>query len=242
MRSKALRRGALGTTVLAIATAVFLLLPFGSSAQEPGQPCQQADPAEPLEMNTVESGKLFKTVAMEKEVFNCFDAAGGEVGAVVDLETFIEILEEPGPNFVRVVDKRVEVTRCVKNFREGTIKCEAKNLPLGVADQGIIANCRLPQGRSQPSDPVEMNTVASSNFPVVKTIKLDKEIFDCGQFVGDFYLFTEVIEARVRGLISDITGVVEKPKLAPVEKRFEAILCFKDPLKQDIERCVQIKI
>lgn len=231
MRSKSIRRGAVGAVVLTAAAALFLLLPFGSSAQEPIQPCQQADPAEPLELNTVESGKLIKTVAMEKEVFNCFDAAGASVSHVVDLETFIEILEAPVPGTVRVVDKRVEVTRCVKSFREGFIRCVARNIPLGEADQGIIATCRLPRERSQPSDPVEMNTVASSHFGVVKTIKLDKEIFDCGPFVGDFYLFTEIIEAPRKG-----------GTLAPVEKRFEAILCFKNRERQDIDRCVQIKI
>ena len=235
MRGKAFRRGGAGGLVLAAIVSLVLLLPLGSSAQTDQQQCEQADPEHPLELNTVEAGKLFKTVAMEKEVFNCFDDNSGQVARVVDLETFIEIIEQPVNNAVRPVEKRVEVTRCVKDFRTGRVDCKARDVPLEPVEQGILANCTLSRERVQPRDPVEMNTIASSNFRVVKTIKLDKEVFDCGQFVGDFYLFTEIIEAP-----ANVAGL---STLRPVAKQFEAILCLKEAReRQDIERCLQIKM
>lgn len=213
-----------------IVFGMFIFLDFKAHAQF--EFCQSADPSHPLEMNTVEAARLFKTVAMEKEVFYCGNDPQS-LNAVVDLETFIEIIESPR-ELGRVVEKRVEVARCEKIFGgPGALRCTTREILLEPGSASLLANCTPPQREQQPSDPVEMNTVASRDG-TVKTIKLEKEVFQCGPFIGDLYLFTEIIERPSE----TETGL---PTLRPIDKRFEGIMCLKDPKKQDISRCYMLK-
>jgi hypothetical protein len=180
--------------------------------------CELAGPQEPLEMNTVPLfGFMAKTVAMEKEVITCANSS-----FIVDTETFVEVVERGS----KVIDKRVEVTQCFKELRPsannvGTIKCRPpRDIPIGPPIDRPLRGCTaLPS----PSDPVEMNTVALKNL--VKTIKLDKENFQCGIDVMDVYLFTEVIE---KASFFDVK---------PIEKRYEGIVCRKLVSDFFIDRC-----
>ncbi len=76
----------------------------------------------------------------------------------------------------------------------------------------------------QPTHPIEMSTV-TLNDGFVKTVRLDKEVFDCSGQIGDVYLFTEVIEATQR------TG------FRPVRTQFEGVVCFKNETTAQIVQC-----
>jgi hypothetical protein len=221
--------------LLGFSAATWWLAPSGVAGQQLA--CRLAapplQPAEPLEMNTVLQDGLFKTVVMEKEVFEC-TLDGQNFTQVRDVETFIEIVEQGGPKNVRVVEKRVEAATCIKDFAAGTVDCRARTIDLGTS-VAPLADCRVAQEATPPRDPVEMNTVAPPNG-AIKTIKVEKEILDCstgtGPAIGDLYLFTEIIEARTE----TATGA---PTLRPTRKRFEGILCFKSAERAALIQCVQ---
>lgn len=147
MFSTSMRWAQLVGCLFAAGIAVWLIAPLALAA------CELADsplqPLEPLEMNTVSINGFFKTVAMEKEVFICQDPTRNQI---VDVETFIEIIEFLGST----VDRRVTVARCVKDLLLGTVSCGTNDLPLGFLENPL-------QGCSPSSnliiDPVEMNTV-----------------------------------------------------------------------------------
>jgi hypothetical protein len=185
-------------------------------------------PEEPLELNSVLAGPLFKTVAMEKEVFVCGDPGGG-IAQIHDVETFIEIVERPDPAGSKPVEKRVEVATCVKDFAQDRVSCAAQNLDL-VPAAPTLQGCKPTQNQSLiPRDPVEMNTVNSGTN--VKTIKVEKEVLDCPDATADLYLFTEISESAVRdsrGKVIDIT---------PVAKGFEGIKCLKNVNPPRIRQC-----
>ncbi|PYQ04799.1 MAG: hypothetical protein DMF83_17280 [Acidobacteria bacterium] len=241
MRKK-LRWAPAPTFAAVLAAALWLLVPpaFGGTAdtpQEAGDPCRlaQPQPASPLEMNTVTVDSLFKTVVMEKEVFVCANEPGAPA-SIRDVETFIEIVELATRDGARVVEKRVESATCDKNPSAAgvTVKCNRAAVPLGPPGNPAIPGTCTPS-LQQPSDPVEMNTAVGPKDRLVKTIKVEKEVFDCdqGTVVGDLYLFTEIIEApseTARGL----------PTVRPIAKRFEGIVCFKSVSEGRLIGCRQV--
>jgi hypothetical protein len=218
---------------LMIATVVVWPPTQGAEGQIATEQCTPArpplQPEEPLEMNTVVVDRLFKTVVMEKEVFVCLDAEGAAT-QIVDLETFIEIVERAVPRKsggVRLVDKRVEVAKCVKDFVEGFVRCEPRKTRVRTIDvplEGCEINLERP---GTPRDPVVMTTDVAAK--VVKTVMVEKEVFNCGEMIGDLYLFTEIIEAP--------DDRREPTTLKPVLKRFQGILCVKDPTIAEIRSC-----
>jgi hypothetical protein len=189
---------------------------------------------------------------MEKEVFRCPSVGGGEVGAeivedgqVVDVETFIEIVELVGGDNgddnggddnggVVVTDRRVEVVRCVKDFDTDRVDCRIRQLPLPRFNQNDpegapLSGCTFPKN-SQPQDPVAMATAKTGGF--VKTVKVEKEHLTCESGAADLYLFTEIIEApRRRG------GAGTPITIRPVARRFDAVICFKNNSEADIGEC-----
>lgn len=221
-RLEIMSRNVISILMLGSITAVFVAawtvapLALGKSDQGPG--CTLVGPEEPLEMNTVSiSDVSAKTVAMEKEVIACSDAS-----FIVDMETFIEIIQRGS----KVVAKGVEVTQCFKELRpsprQGTVRCSRpRSVPIGPVDRAPLRECKaLPS----PRDPVEMNTVRLGSL--VKTIKVDKENFQCGMlFVKDLYLFTEIIER------------VSRSGVKPIIKRYEGIVCTKNVSDFVLERC-----
>ena len=76
----------------------------------------------------------------------------------------------------------------------------------------------------QPSHPVEMETVVLRNG-LVKTVKVEKEVFFCSGRVADLYLFTHVHEtATAHGV--RMTG-----------RRFDGVICVKDEARGRIAGC-----
>ena len=182
----------------------------------------QSQPAAPLEMNTVAANGLFKTVAMEKEIFECTDSKG-VIGQIRDVETFLEIVGTEK----RTIEVRAELATCVKDFASGQIECGNSPLELGTTD-APIKGCD-PLGVSAPADPVVMNTEALGKS--VKTIKVEKEVFTCAGApatiaapveVRDVYIFTEIIES-LRNLSSTSSQVAYRPTI----RRFLGIVCTK---------------
>jgi hypothetical protein len=68
-----------------------------------------------------------------------------------------------------------------------------------------------------PREPVQMNTVTlrDGKRRIVKTIELDKEIFDCDDRIVDLYLFT------------DLTQTPTTSGFRPGPRAFAAIACSK---------------
>jgi hypothetical protein len=79
-----------------------------------------------------------------------------------------------------------------------------------------------------------MNTVITSRQDTIKTMKVDKELLICefltgpGSVFSDFYLFTEIVEAR-SGAPADT--------IRPTEKKFQAILCELNSSTGRIDTC-----
>ncbi len=228
MRGRRVRIGVIVAAATILGAAAWWVIPGSPAAgQQAGctlDPDQQ--PAEPLEMNTVLQGSLFKTVVMEKEIFICRNEAGAPE-RIHDVETFIEIIERITNNEIRLVQKRVEVATCVKDMVTGSVTCGVKDLQLPVATFEPLEGCS-PESRFRMSDPVEMNTVAPVQGPI-KTIKVEKEVFDCGPTVRDLYLFTEIHERQTTA----------GTNIRPFRKLFEGVVCFKIPAEATVDRCFQ---
>lgn len=195
---------------------------------------QPVQPQEPLELNTIARDGLFKTVAMEKEVFICNNQAGAPM-IIRDVETFIEIVQRDKGV---IVEQRVEIATCNKDFETGNVSCGTKSLPLTNVEQPLKGCNPQTLAQLQPRDPVEMNTVTTigtDGKEYVKTIKVEKEILACdaanGASIGDNYLFTEIIEMR-----GNIAGT-HNQTYRPVLRQFLGFLCRKDVAKGTIVAC-----
>jgi hypothetical protein len=208
-------------------------------------------PEAPLKLNLVAVGKLAKTIAMEKEVFDCFDAQS-TLSEIRDVETFIEIVERADnrrddrgkkrhrkriahsgkpSRGLKTLSKRVDTATCRKNLTTGRVACATRRVPLGVTN-APLAGCTTTRSRypfeplTQPAHPVEMSTTVLDGR-VVKTVKDEKEVFDCAGRIADVYLFTEIVEAVDRRG-SGFEGVA---------RTFDGVICFKDEVRAQITAC-----
>jgi hypothetical protein len=236
-----------------LALAIFVGLALGVSAEGSARPAappahaaQQPEfctwraedqPDAPLEMNVVPSGGLVKTIAMQKEIFGCFASVGGtarQVGAI-DVETFVELVQQVGPRGVRTVARRVRVAACTKrtggvNEPPIAISCDSRPVKLEALPTPFpgCAFTRLPR------DPVVMDTVRlrSRGGTFLKTVKLEKEIFDCDNEILDVFLFTEVVERR------------RERDFVHISTTFDAIACAKERTPRETlprVRCARVR-
>jgi len=200
-------------------------------------------------------GKSLKAVAMEKEIFNCFDAQG-TLDRIRDVETFIEIVgesrplkaDEPdrdkkggkssagsknskggakGPH-VETVRTIVEQVACDKGLRTGRVACGSTGVPLATTDTPLT-RCS-PTGSTYPFAAVQQpaDPVEMSTVVVgglVTTMKVEKEIFDCAGQIGDLYLFTQIVEAK------------HGPSFRTVARRFSGVMCFKNEARGELTQC-----
>ena len=198
-------------------------------------------PEAPLKLNVVALHNVAKTIVMEKEVFNCYDSQS-TLASVRDVQTFIEVIErsvhgrphgkhgEGGKSTgVQAIGKMVQADTCIKDLKSGAVSCKSVNLPLGVTTTPL-ERCRVTKGTypfpvvPQPTHPVEMSTV-SLGGRLVKTVAVEKEVFDCGGQIGDLYLFTEVIE-QAKGF-----------DVRPVSTQFEGVMCLKNESTAQLVSC-----
>jgi hypothetical protein len=227
--------GLLATAIVvgAIGAGAWLLTPSAT-----GQGCTLAStqPDQPLEMNTVAQGDLAKTVVQETEIYVCEDPSGIPF-RTIDLETFLEIVERAGTNGTSIVERRAEVAECSKRFPDGTVSCRGEVLSLGGPVTPAVDGCE--PATTQLADPVEMNTIAfgSASARLIKTIKVEKQIFSCGNTSrADLYVFREIIEKRT-------TTSTGSPTYRPVQRRFQGIVCRKTTFPvAEVQSCDRVRI
>src|SRR6266536_1130600 len=150
-----------------------LVVPLATGANGPSpspipQGCQlrSPQPEAPLQLNVVAVKKLAKTIAVEKEVFSCFDAKSN-LAQIKNVDTAIEITERAGggkSGTLVTVGKSIEADTCVKDLQTGRVSCTAQALPLGATDAPLIG-CQVNKSTypfdavRQPTHPIEMGTV-----------------------------------------------------------------------------------
>lgn len=238
-KTRRIRWGWLGGSLGVVGATCALLVPLATGASPSPSPSPNPEgcrlrspqPEAPLKLNLVAVGELAKTVAMEKEVFECFDARSTLV-QVRDVETFIEIVERgktgKTPSMSTTAES-VDVVTCTKDLSTGKVACRTRELPLGVTTTPL-ARCTMSRSTypfppvEQPSHPVEMSSVVVDER-LVKTVKVEKEVFDCSGRVADLYVFTERIE------------VAAETRFRTVANQFGGVICFKDEPNATIAEC-----
>jgi hypothetical protein len=191
--------------------------------------CKLTGPREGLELNIVAVGALFKTVAMEKELFDC-GPASGQVTQQRDVETFIELVENTKGQLVE--RPGILLTSCISDPPTGKISCKNSSLALGAANPTPLKGCR-PQSFATPFDPVAMGTAVTNG--IVKTIKVDKSWYTCdspnGPVIRDIYVFNEILERR-----TTVPGT-NTPTVRPFARKTIGIACIKVEARAAITGC-----
>jgi hypothetical protein len=223
-----------------MAAAGVLVVPFATGAGPSPSPIPQGcrlrspQPEAPLKLNLVAVGDLVKAIAMEKEVFECYDARS-TLTQLKDVETFIEIVRvrteakgKGGTAGLKTTAIQVDVATCTKDLVAGRVACRTDALPVGTTS-APLARCSVNRGTypfppvEQPTHPVEMASVRVDRL--VDTVKVEKEVFDCAGRIADLYLFTERVEEA------------RDDTFRSVENTFRGIVCFKDEPRGAIAEC-----
>ena len=248
--------GSLLATVLGAVLLASVAVAAGGPSPSPSpipQGCQlrSPQPEAPLMLNVVAVRQFVKTVAIEKEVFDCFDAQS-TLAQIKEVDTLIELTGrgEPGkgsepdkkwgppgkkwegvkksPGF-EPLTKTVDADTCTKDLKTGGVACGRVAVPLGVTSTPL-SKCSVTKGTypfpavQQPTHPIQMGTATLDNG-LVQTVALEKEVFDCAGQIGDVYLFTEVSES---------TGGHGFSSLGTT---FEGVICFKDESTAKVVSC-----
>jgi hypothetical protein len=224
--------------LLLAAAVVGVVVPLATSANGPspspipsGCQLRSPQPEAPLKLNVVAVRNLAKTIAVEKEVFSCFDAQS-RLARVRNVDTTIEFTERGTRGTkptLATVGKAIESDTCVKDITTGRVSCKAEAIPLGVTETPL-KNCQLTKGTypfdavQQPTHPIDMATVRLNNG-LVKTVQVEKEVFDCEGRIGDVYLFTELVEA------AQANGFIH------VRTQFDGVVCFKNETTAQLVSC-----
>jgi hypothetical protein len=230
--------GFVAAALAAAGSVLLMIVPIATSANGPSpspipQGCQlrSPQPEAPLELNVVAVKNLVKTIAVEKELFGCFDAQSN-LASIKTVDTTIEITERgtTGPNpTITTVGKSIETQTCAKNLQTGRVSCKAEAVPLGTTETPLTG-CSVNHGTypfdpvQQPTHPIEMSTVVLDDG-LVKTVQVEKEVFDCAGRIGDVYLFTDLVES------TQSTG------FRPVRTQFGGVVCFKNEATAQLAEC-----
>jgi hypothetical protein len=233
------RWGRVGVLVLASALAVILVpLATGTSGPSPSpipQGCQlrSPQPEAPLKLNLVAVKRLAKVVVAEKEIFNCFDDQS-TLARIKEVNTIIETTEQATlrgktPS-VATVATTVDAETCTEDLKTGRISCATSHVPLA-ATSTPLAGCSPTKGTypfdavQQPSHPTEMSSVSIASA-FVKTVQVDKAVFDCAGRVGDLYLLSERVEA-----VNGETG------FRPLGATSTGVMCKKNETTAEVVGC-----
>lgn len=235
------------TTTIGVVFAPHAIGADGPSPSPIPQGCQlrSPQPEAPLELNVVAAGELIKTIAVEKEIFNCYDAKSN-LASVKDVETLVETVErgvvskdgrrssshgrrKDKPPTLTTVAKSAEADTCTKDLQTGGISCTSQAVPLG-ATTTPVARCSVTKGTypfdpvQQPTHPIGMRT-ASLDGGLVETVTVEKEIFDCAGRIGDLYLFHRNVE------------LAGKTGFQAVATRFDGFICLKNEATAQLTQC-----
>jgi hypothetical protein len=141
--------------------------PPASAAQPQEQFCfwrAEDQPNSPLELNLVASGRLAKTIAIQKGDLRLrppVDAVARQIGAI-DVETFVELVRRAGRRGIKTVARRVRVAACRKQI-----------VPLGEPPIRIACETRVVKLRKLPTP---FNGCAFTGLPrdpvVVDSVRL----------------------------------------------------------------------
>jgi hypothetical protein len=198
-------------------------------------------PEAPLQSNLVGMGSLAKTLTMETEVFDCYDAKS-TLASVKEVQTLIEFVDrsdqgkhDKSPHMT-ALGRSATAETCTKDLKAGTVACKSVNLPLGVTTTPL-AHCSVTKGTypfpvvTQPTHPLELDTVKLSHG-MVKSVAVQKEVFDCAGQIGDVYLFTEVNEFATGSDYWDkATG------FSGAGTQFEGVVCLKSEATATVVSC-----
>jgi hypothetical protein len=240
-------RGSISGSLTLVAGVVSLVAVFATRADGASpspspipQGCRlhAPQPEAPLKLNVVAARGVAKTIAMEKEVFDCYNERS-TLQQIKDVETFIELVDHPASGKKQTAAGRkanpkpaptvsVTAVTCTKALANGRISCKTAAVPLGVTS-APLAGCSPMHGTypfgpvEQPSHPVEMSTVFVRGL--AKNVKVEKEVFDCGGRIGDVYVFT----TRTASLAGGAFG--------RAATRFFGVICLKDEAKALVAVC-----
>jgi hypothetical protein len=205
----------------------------GPSPSPIPQGCQlrSPQPDAPLRLNVVAVSNTAKTIAVDKEIFTCFDAQS-QLASVKDVETVIETVEtgdvKKAPSITTTAESVVTET-CTKDLQSGRLSCSSRTLPLGVSATPL-ARCTVTHGTypfdtiQQPADPLDMGTAVLADG-LVKTVDVETETFACSGQIGDLYVLHEDVEFNSRN------------GFTPVSDRFQGVMCFKDEATATVTSC-----
>lgn len=154
----------------------------------------RSSPAE-LEMNSVRSGNLVKTIHVEKQKLEC-NLNQGDLRVAVDVDIYLEVWENI--NTREIVQTSALVITCVRDAdTAATIGCISYTPSTSPVFVGSDCNEET-NIFDDDEHPMEMNTVRKNN--IIKTIETQKLVFSCGLDGDDTWKkvdltsFTEIFE------------------------------------------------
>ena len=156
---------------------------------------------DPIDMNTVVSKNIAKTIHAEKHIYDC-SLEQGDIPVIADMTIIAEIFEDMDTK--SIIKKQVFVITCIKEPESVTVIGCHSDIP--ETDVAIVRNC----SEEQISHPQEMNTVTKGS--IVKTIDAQKEIFKC-TLSFDPFTFEPIVRKKVMVVL--FTEIWEDVRLLP---------------------------
>lgn len=124
-------------------------------------------------------------------------------------------------NYLRAYRTYFQIHRVILIFAVTFTLFQLPHVLAQPAKFGCESRNDTPGPGPNPLDPIEMNTIVIPfEFPLVKTIHLEKEVFLCQQdaapynVIVDVSIYTEIVEDAIRQ--------------EPVQKSFEVVTCMKN--------------
>jgi hypothetical protein len=216
-------------------------------------------PADPLELNVAAVGRSVKVIAMEKEVFNCFDAQGTLI-EVKDVETFIEMVGESQSDRSKGRYGESAPGRGTNERRAGSTSgigggtrppIETTRLAVeAVTCSKLLRSGRVACGSDgislgRTETPLTRCSPVSSRYPF-PAVTQPADPVEMSTVIAGGLVTTVKVEKEIfdcAGQIGDLylfTEIVEKKTQASfriVARRFTGLICFKDESRGQLTQC-----
>jgi hypothetical protein len=171
-----------------------------------------------IDLNVVAVDKFFKTIEVEKFVFDCDFTFTGQINApqrTREVQIFTEIVEGFSHGGVVAISKRFEVITCDKVLANTSVSCSTSTPPNLRGPVSVFGCFRWPSR-------IKMQTAVLGNL--AKTVKAQKELFCSGPLVA-VTTFTEIVERATQ------------QGLAVVQKGVELSVCDIDVSEGTVRGC-----